>query len=515
MSKEDILDIVKPPQKDVDTVKDWLLAHGVTASQIADLGDAIEVKTNVKVASNLFRTFFHVYNSVDASKSRSIVRTYGTYSVDASVSSLIHIVTGISSFPIPHLRAQRGSPKDNQGIIAQSLQALYNIPAKVNLNSNTSQGVIEFEGQYFSPSDLVEYGSEVGIDLPVYPDSQIIGTNEASSPQIEASLDVDMITSLNTEASNWFWIEDGNGWLYQYATHFFSTDNVPEVVSISYGWSESDQCSINPTECSSIGVTSQEYVGRVNTEFQKIGLRGVSLLSASGDSGANGRTDDFCTGTVLYPDYPGSSPFITSVGATEIANPEYKLTNPPSICSSSSYQCVSGGSEQAVSYAISSFASGGGFSNVAARPSWQSSAVSSYLASGVALPPTSYFNQTSRGYPDIAAVGHNNLIYQSGVEAVGGTSASSPIWAGIVALLNQAAKAKDGKPLGFLNPLLYQIASEQPSAFHDITVGDNICTEYGCASTCQGFKATKGWDPVTGLGSPNFPALLKYIQDNL
>jgi len=241
----------------------------------------------------------------------------------------------------------------------------------------------------------------------------------------------------------------------------------------------------------------------------------VTLLSASGDSGANGRTDGFCTGPKLLPDFPGSSPYVTSVGATELLNPVFNLQNPPPICAQSGYQCASGGTEQAVSFTTSSFTSGGGFSNVAAQPDWQATVVNKYLSSGVTLPPASYFNATSRGYPDVSAIGHNTLIYQGGIMAVGGTSASAPIWGGVIALLNQAAIQKDGKPLGFVNPLLYQIYAETPAAFTDITVGDNICTEYGCSSTCKGFLASKGWDPVTGLGSPNFPALLKAVQNNL
>ncbi len=66
---------------------------------------------------------------------------------------------------------------------------------------------------------------------------------------------------------------------------------------------------------------SHGFVSRVNAEFQKIGLRGVSIFVASGDSGANGRTDGDCSGPTLLPDYPASSPYITSVGATEVHNP--------------------------------------------------------------------------------------------------------------------------------------------------------------------------------------------------
>jgi len=261
-----------------------------------------------------------------------------------------------------------------------------------------------------------------------------------------------------------------------------------------------------------LGVNSQGYVLKVNTEFQKIAARGVSLLSASGDSGANGRTDEYCTDSYLKPAFPACSPYITSVGATQVNSPVYSLSSPPPLCQSGEWSCISGGQEVAVSYDISEFTSGGGFSVYAAQPSYQTSAVSGYFKSGVQFPPTGYYNATGRGYPDVAAFGHNCMIYAGGVEAVGGTSCATPAFAAVASLLNQAQIAKTGKPLGFLNPFLYQMWTAQPNTFNDITVGDNICTESGCAASCQGFYCAVGWDPVSGLGSPNVNNMLAYIN---
>jgi tripeptidyl-peptidase-1 len=162
------------------------------------------------------------------------------------------------------------------------------------------------------------------------------------------------------------------------------------------------------------------------------------------------------------------------------------------------------------------FASGGGFSNVSPMPSYQQAAVQAYLNNpNAALPPASYYNATSRAYPDVAALGSNVLIYQGGLEPVGGTSCSAPEWAAVASILNQAVIKKTGKPLGFLNPWIYQTAAACSSCFHDITVGDNICTEDGCSPSCKGFKCTTGWDPVTGFGSPNVQALLQYIGETM
>jgi len=295
----------------------------------------------------------------------------------------------------------------------------------------------------------------------------------------------------------------------------FGQPTVPWVNSISYGWNEEDQCEdgIGGAECQQLGVDSKGYVGRVNAQFQKVGLRGISLISASGDSGANGRTDPDCSENHLNPPYPAASPFITSVGGTQIdqASGVANLPTPPPGCSGQS--CASGGTETAVSYDQANYASGGGFSFVASTPAYQQAAVTAYLTSGVQLPPASYFDATGRGFPDVAGLGSQVLIVDAGsIEPVGGTSCASPIFAGVISLLNDYVITNTGKPLGFLNPLLYKMAAANPASFTDITKGDNICTEDGCSPACKGYYCAKGWDPVTGLGTPVYPEMLKYIQ---
>jgi len=402
-------------------------------------------------------------------------------------------------------------------ICPQSVNTIYQVPAGTKASGNTSICVAEWESQYFAPKQLQAFAKDFALTIPPLSSSHIVGTNDPSNPGIEATLDIQYASGLSPGATAWFWIEDPSAWLYTYATHVFATSPAPYIFSISYGWSEADQCEfgIGGDECKKLKVNSQQYVVRVNTEFQKIGLRGISLFSASGDSGANGRTDPDCTDSILHPDYPGCSPFVTAVGATQITQSSgvAKLPNPPPGCKGQS--CASGGVEVAVSFAQAQFASGGGFSWVASQPSYQTAAVNAYFASGVKLPPTAMWNKQGRGYPDMAAFGSNVLIDAGGLEPVGGTSCSSPISAGLFAILNGQVITKTGKPLGFLNPLLYQMAAAQPNAFTDITVGNNVCTESGCAKSCKGFDATKGWDPVTGLGTPVFANMQTYIGAQL
>jgi len=507
---EEILAIVAPPAADHDAVLKWIQAHGAT--KVRSMGDAIEGSVPVVEAEKMFHTKFYTFQHQDG---RKIVRQWGDFSVPPQVQDFIEFVAGLSEFPIPHYKKITTPKAGTMAIVPETIMNQYGSPSTYKA-TNSSQGVIEFEAQYFAPADLASFAVSTDLPIAAVASDHIVGLNDPTQPGDEAELDIQYIGAVGQNVTNWFWIEGGTTWLYGFGTHFFSTKDVPLVVSISYGWSEADQCEdgIGAQECQQLGVNSQGYVARVNTEFQKIGARGISILVASGDSGANGRTDESCILPYLLPDYPAASPYVTSVGATQATAPEYKLQSNPPACTGQGYSCVSNATQTAVSYPQAQFASGGGFSNVAAAPSWQTDAIADYFKSGVPMPPDSYYNHTGRGYPDIAAYGSAVLIDMSGaLGLVGGTSCSSPISAGIFALLNDYQIKATGKPLGFLNPFIYQAAVEAPSSFTDITVGDNKCTENGCwLGLCKGYECAKGWDPVTGWGSINYNNLLAYLK---
>jgi len=301
----------------------------------------------------------------------------------------------------------------------------------------------------------------------------------------------------------WFW--GSSAWLYAFAVDLMNTDHVPSVLSMSWGWSETDQCSI--TNC--VGnMTSQQYVDRVNVEYAKFGLRGITLVVASGDAGAPGRTDEMCSSGEVHAVFPGGSPYVTSVGATFLENNNKQKSWKTPLCKT--YGCNSGNQQLPTNFINQSWTSGGGFSNYSARPKWQNNAVNNYLASGVHFP--SSCNKNGRGYPDVTAIGHNcPIVSQGTIIGVDGTSCSAPIFATILALLNDYQKLR-GKPvLGFANPLLYKMQE----TFTDITEGNNHCTEYQCCSLEYGYLATRGWDAVSGLGVPNVGKMIAWLDKNL
>ena len=267
------------------------------------------------------------------------------------------------------------------------------------------------------------------------------------------------------------------------------------VISVSYGVQEAD---LPPA-----------YQQRQCNEFLKLGLQGVSVFLASGDAGVEGRLSDDTNGTVdgclgpdhttFNPSYPATCPYITTVGATMVL-PNKTVSDPESAAYDSSWD--------------QPFSSGGGFSNIYPIPSYQQDTLDNYFSSSdpgyksYGLNETigsngGLYNRQGRGYPDIAAVGEQIAMFTSGsFFANGGTSASAPIVASVFNLINEERIAAGKSPVGFVNPVLYK----NPQALNDITNGTNP----GCGS--KGFSAVQGWDPVTGLGTPNYPKMLEVFM---
>jgi len=315
--------------------------------------------------------------------------------------------------------------------------------------------VNQFLGQYYSPSDLSDFFKK--FNLPDDTVAKVVGTNHANNPGTEASLDIQYIMAVATSVPTWFVYTSGNDNgnqepFLEWITALANTPNAPWVNSVSYGDLESS--------------ISGSYLSRTDIEFMAVGAQGLSILYASGDDGVGCKR---CNSFI--PDWPASSPWVTTVGGTE----------------------MNGNTEVAVGF------SGGGFSNYFGRPSYQDTAVQNYLNTAN-LPASKFFNVSSRAYPDIAAFATNfEVVVGGGVEPVDGTSCAAPTASGVISLLNDIRLQNGKSALGFLNPFLYSITT--PGALNDITSGNNGA---GC---CPGFDAASGWDPVTGLGSPNYGIL--------
>ena len=243
------------------------------------------------------------------------------------------------------------------------------------------------------------------------------------------------------------------------------------------------------------------------------GLMGITVVASSGDNGVSPTTGSRGTSCGYVPSWPSVSQYVLSVGATmgpEKGNPEQSCQ---SDCSFFSNKC-------------DKITSGGGFSMYRPVPSYQASYVSAYFKAVKTQAKDGYVQfktgnnapTVGRGYPDISALGAGLSTVLGGKwYPFSGTSASAPIIAGIIALINSQRMQRGKSPVGWINPALYAAPA---TAFNDIVAGNNkcrmcdsACEQSGGFPTCctQGFYAATGWDPMTGRGSPNYPNMLSYF----
>ena len=491
-TRDEISTLLSPPIDEVYPVLGWLSMNKVDYSY---MGDAIDCKATISSLESLFDV------SYKEIRPGVFVLLSPKYTIPFST---IDFVAGLGENEIP--KPPRVCSETGDGFVGREvLSSLYKIP-DIAL-PNVSAGAFEYggDGNGFSQDDLVAQQKLNGEPSKKIDPEHIVGGSVGDD--IESQLDVQMISQTAKGVTEWYWNNDG--WLYSQAVRFFNASTIPQVASISYGWAETDQCSIM-SGC--VGnETSEEYVKRVNIEYAKIGLRGTTLLVSSGDAGSPSRSNEGCDPTLpnTMPEFPASSPYVLAVGGTRIIPEQRQVNWTTPLCHQ--FNCNAGTKEEVSNFATIGWTSGGSFSEYSKRPEWQNDAVNEYLNSGVYLPPN--FNKAGRGLPDITAVSHSAAVIDQGsIMTVDGTSMSSPIMAGIVAIINQHQLNK-GKPrVGFINQLLYKAHTSDPTIFNDYTVGNTSATEMQSCSKEYGFKASKGWDPVYGLGSIKVENLLAYLD---
>jgi kumamolisin len=280
-------------------------------------------------------------------------------------------------------------------------------------------------------------------------------SGDPNGPDGEVELDIEIAGSIAPGATIgvYFAPNTDQGFIDAVTTAVHDGNLKPGIISISWGAPENSW-------------TAQAH-SALNAACQDAAVMGVTVLAASGDQGAR---DGTSSPTV---DFPAASPYVVGCGGT-------KLT-----LSGTSIR-----SEQAWNeLAANEGATGGGVSQVFALPGYQQNA-------NVPSAPNGF---RGRGVPDVAAdadpqSGYSVIVDGQGT-VIGGTSAVAPLWAGLLARINQAL----GKNVGYVNALLYSPGAQ--STFHDITSGNN-----------GDYSAGPGWDACTGLGSPNGVALLSVLK---
>jgi tripeptidyl-peptidase-1 len=400
-----------------------------------------------------------------------------------------------------------------------------------------SQCVVAFEEQYIDVAgDLRPFAQQLG--FPLFQTPTIDGQNDPTNPGMESTLDISYIMGVGQNVPTTFMSLTGQGpakppgdgaYILEWAMHISNLTSPPLVTSVSYGDTEDGYYT---------KFGSYVYIDRMEVELAKMAARGLTVLAGSGDAGVsnvgeegNDISDTDPTCAPFRPFYPSNSPYVTSVSSTFLSTnylPVCQTNLPVGNSQSLPIVCHQVG-EIAVGVSQGmAWTTGGGFSNRSAsnpRAPWQKDVVEAYLATSNLPQPSSLYNAKGRGYPDVATLGHNLLMmYNGGLVTVDGTSASGPVMAGLVSLLNDVRLKARKAPLGLLNPFLYAAARDQPAAFMDVTVGTNAdgdvqpkCSPY--PSTCPaGFETGPGWNAVTGLGTPNWTVLrdhaLAIVADN-
>ncbi|KAI0718420.1 subtilisin-like protein [Cerioporus squamosus] len=485
LSKSEVEQLVAPSADSVSAVNAWLQEHGLSATPLSPSGDWLEIQLNVSKANSLlaadFSKFTHADTGVEA------VRTL-SYSIPAGLKDHIDLIHPTTSFPenVQSLGSlqqrtihspilpRKSSSMCSNGTTPACLQELYNIPTAPAKNKSNKLAVTGRFGNNAHYKWLQEFLQQYRPDMNSSTNFTVTlldgGNNDQDTPSVsEGELDIQYTVGLATNVPVDYimvgvkWKDDGlNGFLDE-VNHVLSMENPPQVLSTSYGYAESSM--------------SFALTDKLCKAYAQLGARGVSVIYAAGDSGAG------CAGgnsTAFAPFFPSNCPYVTSVGGTAGSSPETAWEG-----------------------------SSGGFSNYYSAPSYQSSAVKEYL-SKLALSPAAVstagrFNSTGRGFPDISAKADDFRVWESSIASIWGTSASAPTFASIVALINDRLAEAGKAPMGFLNPWLY---SKGKSGFTDITSGNNSVE---CNGKSGGFEAVQGWDPVTGLGTPDFNKLLALV----
>jgi len=464
MSREEFAANYGANPADLSKIEAFAHEHNATVVEASQPRRTVVLSGTIAALSEAFGVSLANYEHPDgAFRGRT-----GPIYIPADLVGVVQGVFGFDNRPQarPHFRRHKGQPTAApSGYTPLQVAQLYNFPTAQN-GAGECIGILEFGGGY-KTSDLSTYFKQLKLSAPSITAVSVDGaTNKPdpgpNSPDTEVMLDIEVSGAVAPGANIvvYFSHFTERGWVDAVSTAVHDSAHKPSVLSISWGFAEGQD------------IWSAGAIQAVEEAFQAAATMGVTVCVAAGDDGSRDQVDD----GHAHCDFPASSAYVLACGGTRLKSSGNTIA-----------------SETVWNDGVNGGAGGGGISDTIGPQTWQANAH---------VPPSvNPGGRIGRGVPDVAGNADPETGYQILADGqpgiVGGTSAVAPLWAGLIACINQ----KLGTAVGFLNPMLYgQVA--KANALHDITNGNNDIT-----GKIGGYSAGPGWDACTGLGSPNGTAI--------
>jgi subtilase family serine protease len=471
------------PQQEQQVIG-WLRSHGIKVTHTYPNHLLVDVTGTFTQIEQVFHVTINDYTMQLKGKQITFYAPTNEPTVDGSVGNIVDSILGLDDYPrfhvddsqVPARPAGNGTGHGSPPYYPQDFANAYHVnPLWKAGNNGWGQHIgIVLWGPPPSPAALQQFDAQTGAKPPnlqtilvdggpIYP----FGVDVAE----EAGMDVEYTSGMAPGATiDYYAAPDtalGN-----------PTDNGLDDALNMAGTDTNNNAQISDSWGGCEATSISDPFTRATEQILQYGtITGHDYFFSSGDNGSACVPDSSqpCTYTDPYPQYPASSAYVTSVGGTTF-NQVITTGYPGEVAwNYTPTTCLNGQGHPP-------YGSGGGYSKRFARPSWQAN----------------FTKNKHRGYPDIAADADLNtgafVCYDGNngplCNPIGGTSLATPLWAGMIADVNELAPVQ---PLGFITPMLYEMKTGMPyTAYHDIKNGTN-----------GHYKAGFGWDAVTGLGSPN------------
>jgi kumamolisin len=478
LSSEEAIQLLRAEDANYITVRAFAKGHKLRVVSEDSARNLLVLSGTVAAMSEAFRVHLRHYEH----SGRHYRGRTGALQVPADLATIVDGVIGLDNRPQVRMHLQRrvqaaGEP---HGYDTPAVATCYQFPT-VNADGQCI-GIIELQaldGGGYRHEDLDTYFQSLHRPVPTITDVSVNGgennptgdPNDENSADGEIALDIEVASAVAPGArlAVYFAPDASDRSFIDAVTQAITdTTNQPSVISISWGGPESEW--------------SAQAIRVMDHAFQQAATLGVTVCVAAGDHGSSDYPPGKAPDQLAHVDFPASDPYVLGCGGTQLT------------MTKGAY------GQETVWNDRNGWATGGGVSDKFPLPAWQEQAN---------VPSSANRNgRTGRGVPDVSGnadilTGYD-VTFDGVTEPIGGTSAVAPLWAGLIALIN----AQLGSRVGYLNPTLYERSSGS-NAFHDISTGDNKIVGV------PGYEAGSGWDPCTGLGSPNGAALVQMLQTAL